>query len=204
MKHLSKPKTPTHRAVASVRIIGGTHKRSLLPVLDAPGLRPTGDRIRETLFNWLGQDLSGWRVIDAFSGSGALGFEAASRGAVDVLLVEASAPLAQSLTQTAERLKLSKVVRVERTDALALLAREVGRGWDGVFVDPPFSQIGEGVFEQALAAVGKVISARGWCYLEAPRAWQDDELAALGWRLSKQGKAGSVHFHLLEPLSSAV
>ncbi|MEY2993092.1 MAG: Ribosomal small subunit methyltransferase [Pseudomonadota bacterium] len=203
MKHLSKPKAPPPRPVASVRIIGGTHKRSVLPVLNAPGLRPTGDRIRETLFNWLGQDLSGWRVIDAFSGSGALGFEAASRGASEVILVEASTPLARSLSETAERLKLSQV-RVERTDALAVLVREAGRHWDGVFLDPPFSQSEEGVFERALSAAVKVISNRGWCYLEAPRAWSADELSGLGWTLTKHGKAGSVHFHLLEPLSSSV
>ena len=77
---------PSRRA-HEVRLIGGQWKRSKLPVLDKPGLRPTPDRVRETLFNWLGQDLSGWRVLDAFAGSGALGFEAASRGAAEVLLL---------------------------------------------------------------------------------------------------------------------
>lgn len=73
--------------MGEVRIIGGQWKRSKLPVPDAPGLRPTSDRIRETLFNWLGQTLTGWRVLDAFAGSGALGFEAASREAAEVVLV---------------------------------------------------------------------------------------------------------------------
>ena len=80
-----------------VRIIGGQWKRSKLPVADHPGLRPTPDRVRETLFNWLGQDLTGWRVLDAFAGSGALGFEAASRGAAEVLLLERDAALVRSL-----------------------------------------------------------------------------------------------------------
>ena len=88
-----------------VRIIGGAWKRSKLPVTDAPGLRPTPDRVRETLFNWLGQDLSGWRCLDAFAGSGALGFEAASRGADEVLMVERDRGAAQRLRDTAERLK---------------------------------------------------------------------------------------------------
>ena len=86
-----------------VRIIGGQWKRSKLPVAEAPGLRPTPDRVRETLFNWLGQDLSGWRCLDAFAGSGALGFEAASRGADEVVLLERDRRLARSLVQTAER-----------------------------------------------------------------------------------------------------
>ena len=80
-----------------VRLIGGALKRSKLPVADRPGLRPTPDRVRETLFNWLGQDLTGWRVLDAFAGSGALGFEAASRGAAEVLLLERDPALARSL-----------------------------------------------------------------------------------------------------------
>ena len=94
MKHIrpknsavtSSPKKP-HAGAGEIRIIGGRYKRSKLTVPVAQGLRPTGDRVRETLFNWLGQDLSGWRCIDAFAGSGALGFEAASRGAKDVWLV---------------------------------------------------------------------------------------------------------------------
>ena len=80
-----------------VRIIGGQWKRTQLPVADKPGLRPTPDRVRETLFNWLGQDLTGWRCIDAFAGTGALGFEAASRGAAEVLLCEQDAALVAQL-----------------------------------------------------------------------------------------------------------
>src|SRR5881394_3860722 len=87
-----------------VRIIGGQWKRSKLPVADSPGLRPTPDRVRETLFNWLGQDLSGWRCLDAFAGSGALGFEAASRGAAEVVMVERDPVLVASLTATRQRL----------------------------------------------------------------------------------------------------
>ena len=87
-----------------VRIIGGIYKRTKLPVADKPGLRPTPDRVRETLFNWLGQDLTGWRCIDIFAGTGALGFEAASRGAVEVLLCEQDPQLALKLKALQERL----------------------------------------------------------------------------------------------------
>src|SRR5437762_2433608 len=92
-----------------VRIIGGALKRSKLPVLDKPGLRPTPDRVRETLFNWLGQDLTGSRCLDAFAGSGALGFEAASRGAAEVVLVERDAALVRSLRESQRRLSAQAV-----------------------------------------------------------------------------------------------
>ena len=87
-----------------VRLIGGLWKRSKLPVADRPGLRPTPDRVRETLFNWLGQDLTGWRCLDAFAGSGALGLEAASRGASSVTLLEQDPALARGLRATVQRL----------------------------------------------------------------------------------------------------
>ena len=100
-----------------VRIIGGQWKRSKLPVADVPGLRPTPDRVRETLFNWLGQNLDGWRCLDAFAGSGALGFEAASRGAAQVVLLERDRHLARSLGESAQRLKAT-ALRVECADAV--------------------------------------------------------------------------------------
>src|SRR3954452_21324607 len=104
---------PARRAVPhQVRIIGGTWKRTLLPVADRPGLRPTPDRVRETLFNWLGQDLTGWRCLDAFAGSGALGFEAASRGAAVVVLIERDPRLAAGLRDVKQRLG-AEAVRIE-------------------------------------------------------------------------------------------
>src|SRR5436190_19292352 len=109
--------------MAEVRIIGGQWKRSKLPVADAIGLRPTPDRVRETLFNWLGQDLDGWRCLDAFAGSGALGFEAASRGAAEVTLIERDSKLVRGLRAVQERLKATETVRIEAADALAWMAR---------------------------------------------------------------------------------
>src|SRR6187431_320127 len=100
----ASPPRPVARAVHEVRIIGGLWKRTKLAVADKPGLRPTPDRVRETLFNWLGQDLDGWRCIDAFAGTGALGFEAASRGAAQVLLVEQDPQLVDQLRSMQARL----------------------------------------------------------------------------------------------------
>src|SRR3982751_735099 len=109
-------------AANEVRIIGGQWKRTKLAVLDKPGLRPTPDRVRETLFNWLGQDLNGWRCLDAFAGTGALGFEAASRGAAQVILIERDPHLAKSLQAVGERLKATQV-RIECSDAIGWMAR---------------------------------------------------------------------------------
>src|SRR5512133_3644612 len=101
------PRPPRVRAVQSheIRIIGGQYRRIKLQVADKPGLRPTPDRVRETLFNWLGQDLSGWRCLDAFAGTGVLGFEAASRGAAQVLLVEQDAALVAQLKRIQTQLQ---------------------------------------------------------------------------------------------------
>jgi 16S rRNA (guanine(966)-N(2))-methyltransferase RsmD len=173
-----------------VRIIGGAWKRTKLPVADRPGLRPTPDRVRETLFNWLGRDLSAWRCLDAFAGSGALGFEAASRGAAEVLLLERDAALVRSLRQSAERLHAANL-RVECADALAWMARAAPGAFDLVLLDPPF---GAGLGAPALAAALPLVAPGGRIYLEA-----GETLAAAppGWRLLRVLRAGAVHAHLL-------
>jgi 16S rRNA (guanine966-N2)-methyltransferase len=176
-----------------IRIIGGQYKRTKLPVPDKPGLRPTPDRVRETLFNWLGQDLSGWRCIDVFAGTGALGFEAASRGAATVLLCEQDAALVTRLK--ALQLKLqAAMVQVERGDGIALLRRQSPGSQQLVFLDPPFDSP---LFEGALKAAAQAVAEPGYVYLEAPKAWDDEALAAFGLKLHRSGKAGAVHFHLL-------
>ena len=129
-----------------VRIIGGLYKRSKLPVADRPGLRPTPDRVRETLFNWLGQDLTGWRCADVFAGTGVLGFEAASRGALEVLVCEQDAVLADKLKALQVKLKAS-MVKVERGDGVSLLRRLSSGSMQLVFLDPPYES---NVFEPAL------------------------------------------------------
>jgi 16S rRNA (guanine(966)-N(2))-methyltransferase RsmD len=181
-----------------VRIIGGQWKRSKLPVPDRPGLRPTPDRVRETLFNWLGQTLTGCRCIDAFAGSGALGLEAASRGAEQVLLFEKDPGLAQAIRGHAQRLK-AQGVEVRTGDAVAHLQACAPAAWDVVFLDPPFGQgQNDSLFVQALEATVPLLAPAGQVYLEAPRAWTDSELAALGLKALRRGKAGVVHHHLLQ------
>jgi hypothetical protein len=130
----------TRRPAHEVRIIGGQWKRTKLPVSDKPGLRPTPDRVRETLFNWLGQDLTGWRCLDAFAGTGALGLEAASRGASDVLLVEQDPQLVAQLRAIQAKLD-ARAVKVERANGLTVLARSPAGGLDLVFLDPPSTPI---------------------------------------------------------------
>ncbi len=169
-----------------IRIIGGQYKRTKLPVPDKPGLRPTPDRVRETVFNWLGQDLSGWRCIDVFAGTGALGFEAASRGAAEVMLCEQDAALVARLK--ALQLKLqAAMVKVERGDGIALLRRQSPGSQQLVFLDPPFDSP---LFEGALKAAAQAVAEPGYVYLEAPKAWDDEALAAYGLRVHRSGKAG--------------
>jgi len=176
-----------------VRIIGGQWKRSKLPVADKPGLRPTPDRVRETLFNWLGGELDGWRVLDAFAGSGALGFEAASRGAAEVLLLERDRALAASLNQSRERLK-ADTLRVQCADALAWMAACAPRRFELVFLDPPFDA---GLFDKALVAAARVAVPDGFVYLEADREFGAEQLAPLGLVAHRHLRAGQVHAHLL-------
>lgn len=182
-----------------VRIIGGQWKRSKLPVADLPGLRPTPDRVRETLFNWLGQDLDGWRCLDAFAGSGALGFEAASRGAASVVMVERERSLVRSLNESRERLGAA-AVKVESADALAYMRRAGTAGFELVFVDPPFDA---NLFETALAAAAPLVVPGGFVYLEADRAFDDTAVAPLGLKVYRHARAGAVHFHLLQRSEAA-
>ena len=190
------PSTPRRTAPLpqEVRIIGGQWRRTRLPVADRPGLRPTPDRVRETLFNWLGQDLGGWQVIDAFAGTGALGFEAASRGAAEVLMVEQDAALAAGLRGLKDKLK-ADAVRVQRGDGVAALNAFAPGSADLVLLDPPFDAAA--LFAPALAAAARTVRADGFVYLEAPQAWDDATLAESGLRLHRHLKAGAVHAHLL-------
>ncbi len=173
-----------------VRLIGGQWKRSKLPVADRPGLRPTPDRVRETLFNWLGQDLTGWTVLDAFAGSGALGFEAASRGAAEVRLLERDPALVASLKASRERLQAA-ALQVERADALAWMAAAPLATFDLVLLDPPFDA---GLLPAALAAAARLVREGGFVYAES-----GEELASWPEALQphRHARAGAVHFRLL-------
>lgn len=172
-----------------VRIIGGQWKRSKLPVADRPGLRPTPDRVRETLFNWLGQDLTGWRVLDAFAGSGALGFEAASRGAAEVQLLESDVALVRGLALVKARLQ-ANAVQVSAADAIAWMARCAPARFELVLLDPPFDAK---FFDAALAAAAPTVAPGGFVYLEAPREFTD---APAEFTRYRHLRAGAVHAHL--------
>ena len=194
---IAKAAPSVRRERHAVRIIGGIWKRTPLPVLDRPGLRPTPSRVRETLFNWLGGDLTGWRCIDAFAGSGALGFEAASRGAREVVLVEQDAALIGPLRALQARLGATSV-RVLQTDGVALLQACVAGSVDLVFLDPPFDSTR---YDAALQAAAHALAPQGLVYLEAATAWSPARLQAFGLLLHRQLKAGAVVAHLLKRAS---
>jgi 16S rRNA (guanine(966)-N(2))-methyltransferase RsmD len=190
----SKPKRvfkPRAAQTHEVRIIGGLWKRTKLKVSDKPGLRPTPDRVRETLFNWLGQDLTGWRVLDAFAGCGALGFEAASRGAASVLMIERDIVLSYNLKATQERLQAA-TVRVQGADAISWMSRCPAASYELVLLDPPFDA---GLSAAAVAVAKPLLVPGGWLYLEA--AAPLEELPA-GLREHRRLRAGAVSVQLLQ------
>jgi len=179
-------------AAHEIRIIGGQWRRSLLPVPDLPGLRPTPDRVRETLFNWLGQDLTGWSVLDAFAGTGVLGFEAASRGATTVQMLERETKLVSGLAATKTKLGASAVT-ITQADAMAWMKRAPAQ-FDLVLLDPPFDA---NLFEAALAASLHCVVPQGWIYLEASAPFDAASLAERGLELYRHSRAGAVHAHLI-------
>lgn len=172
-----------------VRIIGGRLRGSKLPVPDLPGLRPSGDRARETLFNWLQGELGGVRVLDLFAGSGVLGLEAASRGAAEVWLVERDPRQARSLAESVARLH-ADTVQVACADAVTWLATRTER-FDLAFLDPPFdSQL----LAPAMAALAPRLAPRAWVYVELPRGAAF--AAPPHWRLHREGATREAR-HLL-------
>ena len=191
-----RPRRPKVPQSHEVRIVGGLWKRTKLPVADLPGLRPTPDRVRETLFNWLGQDLGGWRCIDAFAGTGALGFEAASRGAKEVRLVEHDTALVDQLKRIQIQLQ-ANATQIVRGDGVAALKHLDPASMDAIFLDPPFDSP---LFDAALHAAGRAVAQGGFVYLEAPVKWTDELLEAAGLTVYRHLKAGAVHAHLLKRL----
>jgi 16S rRNA (guanine966-N2)-methyltransferase len=183
-----------------VRVIGGRWKRSKLPVPDSPGLRPTPDRVRGTLFNWLGQDLTGWRCLDAFAGSGALGFEAGSRGAARVVLLERDRKAAASLQRSIDRLQAT-ALQVVCTEALGWMSAAEAASFELVLLDPPFDS---GLVSAAVAAAVRLLSPGGLIYLEAAQPAGTELLQAHDLVVHRQGRAGAVRFELLcRPFTSA-
>jgi 16S rRNA (guanine966-N2)-methyltransferase len=196
-KPAAKPavKAPVN-APHSIRIIGGEWKRTPLPVLNLEGLRPTPDRVRETLFNWLGQQLDGQRCLDLFAGSGALGFEAASRGAARVVMVERSARAAAQLRANQARLG-AKMIEIAEADALRLAANLAPGSFDVVFLDPPFGDTA--LLTRSLELAAPLVAADGWLYVESGEPIDPASQPALaGWSVVREGKAGAVRYHLLQ------
>lgn len=185
--------------MGQIRIIGGQWKRTPITVSDQPGLRPTPDRVRETLFNWLGQRLDGWHCLDLFAGSGALGLEAASRGAAHVVFVESDGAACASIQKLIEKFCATSQCAINRADALAWLALTNGarpcEQFDLVFLDPPF---GKGWLERVLPGVIARLKPEGLIYIEAETPLQAAWAQALGLEIIRADKAGMVHYHLLQ------
>ena len=175
-----------------VRIIGGNWRGRKLVFPDRPDLRPTLGRVRETLFNWLRADVPGSRCLDLFAGSGALGFEALSRGAREVTFVERDRQAAAALAANAERLEAGDRARIlcDRAERVLRRSRDP---WDVIFVDPPFRGAD---LAQSLETIvrARALAGEGLIYFEAPRR---AELDLTGWRVIREGHAGDARFGLL-------
>ena len=174
-----------------IRIIGGSLRNSRLEVPGQPGLRPTPERVRETLFNWLAPMIEGARVLDLCAGTGALGIEALSRGAAGACFVEPEEQAARVLRDNLARLKVV-AGEVAAIDAQAFL-RGAPRAFDLVFLDPPFAldlwSVLAGRLEQ-----GGWLAARAWVYMESPR--ERSPAVPANWSLHREGRAGEVRFAL--------
>lgn len=182
---------PARSGGGQVRIVGGRWRNTRLPVPDLPGLRPTGERVRETLFNWLMPRIAGARVLDLFAGSGALGLEAVSRGAASAVLVERDPGLAGQLRQQVARLGAEAQVQVVQADALHWLRQQERASFDIAFVDPPFAA---GLWAPVLETLPARLADDAWLYLESP---QDARPAPPGdWQPHREGETREVRYAL--------
>lgn len=202
-------KTSGGKTIHQVRIIGGRWKRSPLAVLDAEGLRPTPDRVRETVFNWLTHLHDGqWahvRCLDLFSGTGALGFEAASRGAAQVVMIESNAAAVRQLEAVSAKLQAEQVV-IRRADAQTVLQAMVRANnaeisaatrFDVIFLDPPYHQ---DWMARMLPLCVPLLAEHGLVYAELEHALTQDQASEwlAGWQVVRADKAGMVFYHLLQ------
>lgn len=173
----------------TVRINAGVWRSRVLKFPDVAGLRPTPDRVRQTLFNWLGQDLTGERCLDLFAGTGVMGFEALSRGAAEVVLVEKAAPACQALQEN-KRLLNATQAQIIAQDALQFLTAN-RQPFSLIFLDPPYQQQW---LPKILPLLAGHLENNGTVYVEAEYALQSDN----DWQVVKAGKAGNVFYHLLK------
>ena len=177
-----------------MRIIGGEHRRRFIEFPDTAGLRPTPDRVRETLFNWLGQTLYGKRCLDLFAGSGALGFEAASRGAEQVVMVEKDPAVFRALQANSRKLGSANVAQY-CADGLEFVLQAHGQ-FDVIFLDPPFLS---DYLPRLLPLLPGKLTPEGVVYVESGKGFEPDA----NWRVVKRAKAGKVHYQLLKPEQEA-
>jgi 16S rRNA (guanine(966)-N(2))-methyltransferase RsmD len=185
------------RAPQQVRIVGGAWRRTPIPVAEAAGLRPSPDRVRETLFNWLAHlrpDIASLRGLDLFAGTGALGFELASRGAAKVMLVERQPQLIERLRALQAKLE-ARQVEIVAGDALAVAACLPPAGFDVVFLDPPF---GGGLLWPSIEASIRLLAAGGLIYAESDSLIAPAEAGVRGLDVVRAARAGRVCFHLLQ------
>ncbi|WP_338846818.1 16S rRNA (guanine(966)-N(2))-methyltransferase RsmD [Massilia sp. W12] len=191
----TRPTSAAARRPQQVRIIGGAWKRTPLPVHDAEGLRPTPDRVRETLFNWLNflweLEWEHKRVLDLFAGSGALGFEAASRGAAQVVLCENQAAACRQLRANQEKLQATQI-QILQGDAFLSSARLPG-AFDLIFIDPPYQLA---LWPRALESASKLLAQDGLVYLELPKTQEIPPFLA-DWTIVRSMQAGMVACYLL-------
>lgn len=196
---MKKPTQKSTKAVNQVRIIGGQHKRRLLTFVDAQGLRPTPDRLKETLFNWLTGYLTDAKILDACAGSGALGFEAVSRGAKTAILIEPNLAQAQMLKQNAKLLRLSDKLTIVSTDAISAL-NTMHDAFDIIFIDPPYAlNLWQPILKNLLD--NALIHTDSKIYLEADKPLHsilDDDTSA-EFTLIKSTKVGQAMAYLLTP-----
>ncbi len=191
---VSKVTRPGGSEMGDVRIIGGDWRGRKLPVLMADGLRPTSDRVRETVFNWLQFEVPGAHCLDVFSGSGALGFEALSRGAKSVTFLELSMPAAQQLKTNLKTLS-SNAAQVIQGDSLKWLDQPAEQTFDIIFLDPPFNQ---GLMQRAVDKLfisGYVADNAAWLYLEQEKNLEWPKLPE-GWICHREKTTAQVRFGL--------
>lgn len=177
-----------------LRIIGGQWRSRFLPFPDVEGLRPTTDRVRETVFNWLQPVVPGARVLDLFAGSGALGFEALSRGAQDLTLLEMNAKAVSQLKENVKTLNTPDA-HVVQTDALNWLA-QCDQKFDLIFLDPPFNK---GLLPKCLELIESrnILNENAWVYIESEQDLNKMNLPS-NWRLHRDKKAGQVKLCLYQ------
>ncbi len=191
-----KPKLNQLNQMGQIRITGGLHRSRKIKVEDQPGLRPTADRVRETLFNWLGQNLSGWAVLDLYSGSGILAIEAASRGATDLTCVDNNRQTLNQLRQNLDMLALPQMKVIQQTAQDFINSCQTA--YDILFLDPPFDS---NEMNAINGIILPLVKPGGWVYREYAASQQVEPLNDDFWERTKYKKAGQVIFELWQKKS---